>query len=532
MSLAELTQRGGRLFQAGRNRGRNRHLAVYLGLTALIAGAIVAAIASAISDWTALAGVAIMLMALSATWIAGGAATALVGMTQPAGPRAGLPGSDELDGWLPRGNTAILITLCNEPPMPLARYLFDLQRGLGRIGLGAKTQIFVLSDTSGATRIAAEEAALAPLLASGGLSYRRRAENTGRKPGNIADWLAVSGDRYDFMVVLDTDSRMSAGRFRTLMHRIEGRPRTGLLQAGMRLVPGTTKFSRHQRVSSRLLSPNFGRGLAAWAGASGNYWGHNAIMRISAFDAAVTLPCLSGSAPLGGPPLSHDFIEAAWIRRAGWDVELDPDPTGSAEDGPQTLAEFHSRDRRWCQGNLQHLRLLAEPGLNPVSRLHLASGIISYLAAPIWLILVVLIATGRVSIAGIVPALLVVAVLLVPKLCALAGWLKRAQTKARRRVILRASASELGLSTLLAPMVMVQQTGAVLSVLMGRDCGWKSSQTQRWEVPRGLPEVLVGLSVIALAIGVGPATAAWWLLPIALPLVAAPVLIRALDASV
>jgi membrane glycosyltransferase len=526
MSLAEFTLRSGRLFRTHGNRRGNRQLAAYLGLTALIAGGLITAIAAAISDWTALAGVAIILMALSAIWIAGGAATALLGITQTARPSVA-----PVDGWRPRGSTAILITLCDEPPIPLALYLSDLGRGLGRLGLGDETQVYVLSDTSGASRIAAEEAALGPLVTSGDVIYRRRASNTGRKPGNIADWLANWGEQHDFMVVLDTDSRMSAGRIRALIHRIEGHPRTGLLQAGMRLVPGRTRFGRHQRVSSRLLSPNFGRGLAAWAGVSGNYWGHNAIIRISAFDAAVALPCLSGSAPLGGPPLSHDFIEAAWIRRAGWEVELDPDPTGSAEDGPQTLTEFHARDRRWCQGNLQHLRLLAEPGLNPVSRLHLASGIISYLAAPIWLIVIVLITSGSVSVTGIFPVALVVAVLLIPKLCALAGWLKRAQTKARRRVILRASASELGLSTLLAPLVMVRQTGAVLSVLIGRDCGWKSGRTQRWHLPRGVPEAAVGLSVIVLAISVGSAAAAWWLLPVALPLVAAPVLIRTLDAG-
>lgn len=509
----------------GPARRRNLHLGAYIGLTLAIAGGLVAAIATAISEWSPLAGLAIVLMTLSAVWIAGGAATALVGMTQTPKTRA------ELDGWQPSTRTAILVTLCDEAPLPLADYLGDLQRGLRRLDLEASTQIYVLSDTSSPARISAETEALSALVASGDVIYRRRTDNAGRKPGNIADWLAKWGALHDFMLVLDTDSRMSAGRIRSLMHRIEAQPRTGLVQAGMRLVPGTTRFGRHQRVSSRLLSPNFGRGLAAWAGASGNYWGHNAIMRIAAFDAASQLPNLSGPAPFGGPPLSHDFIEAAWIRRAGWTVELDPDPTGSAEDGPQTMASFHARDRRWCQGNLQHLRLLAEPGLNPVSRLHLASGIISYLAAPIWLAVIVLIASGSVSVAGVFPVLLVAAVLLVPKLCALVGWMRRARTGQRRWVILRASASELVLSTLLAPLVMVRQTGAVASVLMGRDCGWKSGRAPRWQLPLGLPEATIGLSLIGLAVWTGPAAAAWWLLPVALPLVAAPGLIRALDAG-
>jgi membrane glycosyltransferase len=105
-------------------------------------------------------------------------------------------------------------------------------------------------------------------------------------------------------------------------------------------------------------------GFAAWTGDSGNYWGHNAIIRVAAFRAAAPAGA-SGRAPLGRSVLSHDFVEAAWIRRAGWAVALDPATAGSAEDAPQTLAAFHARDRRWCQGNLQHLRLLAEPGLTP-----------------------------------------------------------------------------------------------------------------------------------------------------------------------
>jgi membrane glycosyltransferase len=167
------------------------------------------------------------------------------------------------------------------------------------------------------------------------------------------------------------------------------------------------------------------RGFAAWSGRSGNYWGHNALIRIESFRAASRLPVLSGPAPFGGPLLSHDFVEAAWIRRAGWQVELDPDHRGSAEDAPQTLEEFHRRDRRWCQGNLQHLRLLAEPGLHPLSRFHMISGVFSYLAAPVWLSLMIMGATGAVEVDGAAPLLLVALLLMIPKICGLVSWLRR-----------------------------------------------------------------------------------------------------------
>jgi membrane glycosyltransferase len=295
-------------------------------------------------------------------------------------------------------------------------------------------------------------------------------------------------------------------------------------------VPGQSRFGRHQRLSARLLSPNFGRGMAAWSGESGNYWGHNAIMRVAAFRAAADLPILPGPAPLGGAPLSHDFVEAAWIRRAGWTVELDPETAGSAEDGPQTLAEFHKRDRRWCQGNLQHLRLIAEPGLYPLSRLHFASGIMGYLAAPIWLVLIGMIASGAVTVAGALPFALIAGVLILPKLCAMSGWMTRARTSARRRLVLRAGLAELALSTVIAPLVMVRQTGSVLSVLMGRDCGWKSSRASR-PLPRGVPEAGAGAALVALVALTGPAASLVWLMPVALPLLAAPVLVPMLDAG-
>jgi membrane glycosyltransferase len=508
-----------------RPAGRNWHLRAFAALTAILAGGIVAAVALAIPDWTIASGVMLGLAALSAVWISGGAATAVLGLMQPRIARAQPPAA-----WQPQGHTAILSTICGEPAGPVAAALADLRRGLDRLGLEQATEIFVLSDTSGEERIAAESAALDPLVAQGVVTYRRRATNTGRKPGNIADWLHAQGGRFAYMMVLDADSRMSAARIRAMIHRIEMRPGMGLLQSGMTLVPAQSRFGRHQRLSARLLSPNFGRGMAAWSGESGNYWGHNAIMRVAAFRAAADLPILPGPAPLGGAPLSHDFVEAAWIRRAGWTVELDPETAGSAEDGPQTLAEFHKRDRRWCQGNLQHLRLIAEPGLHPLSRLHFASGIMGYLAAPIWLVLIGMIASGAVTVAGALPFGLIAGVLILPKLCALGGWMARARTWARRRIVLRAGMGELLLSTVIAPLVMVRQTGSVLSVLMGRDCGWKSGRASR-PLPRGVPEAGAGAVLVALVALTAPAASLVWLLPVALPLLVAPLLVPMLDAG-
>ena len=524
MSVAEIIARADLTRTGKLDRPGVGWLVAQLVLTLFGAACISTIFAFSLVEWTGASLIALVLIGLGGIWISGGAATSVLGLLK----RRTAPISPPSD-WQPAEKTAVLVLLCGEDARPLAKYLSGLHRGLNDQGFGQAADIFVLSDTSDPDQIAAEETALSQLIEDGTVTYRRRAQNIGRKPGNIADWLASHSSEYAYMLVLDADSRMSEARIMNLIYRLESKPRLGLLQAGMTLLPGRSHFGRHQRVASRLLTQNFGRGLAAWSGEAGNYWGHNAIMRIAAFRSAAQLPILSGRAPFGGAPLSHDFIEAAWMRRAGWAIELDPETWGSAEDGPQTLAEFHKRDRRWCQGNLQHIRLITEPGLDIVSRLHLASGIASYLAAPVWLALVLLVATGAVRVEGALPYLVVTAIILLPKLCALGYWFARARTFSRRRLFLRASILELVLSTLIAPLMMLRQSGSVLSVLSGRDCGWKSPSLSRMRIWRGVPEVAFGAALVGLAFLTEPASSALWLLPVALPMLSAPILLGWLD---
>jgi hypothetical protein len=72
---------------------------------------------------------------------------------------------------------------------------------------------------------------------------------------------------------------------------------------------------------------------------------------------------VSGKPPFGGEIMSHDFVEAAFLRRAGWEVWMTTDLGGSFEEPPPTLLDHLIRDRRWCQGNLQHLRIVFAQGL-------------------------------------------------------------------------------------------------------------------------------------------------------------------------
>ncbi|MEM9788289.1 MAG: glucans biosynthesis glucosyltransferase MdoH [Pseudomonadota bacterium] len=501
-------------------------LQAFVVLHLCIALAVFGAFIVSVDHWNPAAVVVSLLIGINAVWISGGAATAILGLLSPSRQTPQPPAA-----WQPEKRTAILITLCGEAPEPVAHYLTSFARGLTRAGLQDHTEIFVLSDTSGDDRIGEEEAALSPLIAAGQITYRRRPVNTDKKPGNIADWLHDHGDDVAYMVVKDADSRMTAESIREMIWRMERQPKTGLLQAGIALIPSRTRFGRHQRIASRLMSRNFGRGFAAWSGNTANYWGHNAIIRVSAFRSAAKLPHLPGSAPLGGAILSHDFVEAAWMRREGWDIVLAPDIKGSAEDAPQTLGEFFRRDRRWCQGNLQHARLLAEPGLHGLSRFHFATGIFSYIAGPIWLLLVAALSVGAISVSGLAPVLLVAAALLAPKICALIDLMPRARTLSRRVVILRAALSELVISALIAPLVLLRHAAAVMSILMGRDCGWKSGRKARLQIPQGLAEGAVGVLIFGAAMTSGIAGAPW-LAVIYLPLLSAPVLVPVLNRSV
>ncbi|MEO1798463.1 MAG: glucans biosynthesis glucosyltransferase MdoH, partial [Pseudomonadota bacterium] len=469
----------------------------------------------------------VTLFALNTLWVAAAAVTALMGARdeEAAAARDRAP-----THWHPKDRAAVLYLICGEDPWEVAERIAAMATDLDRAGLGDVTDIWLLSDTP-EDKLDAEKVALATLTQRGAVRYRRRADNSRRKPGNLADWIETHGTHYETMLVMDADSTMTAARLRDLRYRMACAPGLGLLQSGIALRPAETRFGRLQRLSTRLTGPVFGRGLAAWSGSAGNYWGHNALIRVGAFRAVMHLPALSGPAPYGGDFLSHDFIEAAWLVRAGWAVEIAPDTRGSSEEAPGDLRSFHRRDRRWCQGNLQHLRAIAAPGLSAVSRLHLALGIQSYLSSPIWLTIILLFLLAGMA-PGAVPVLSgALALLLVPKVAALARFWQRTRLRGRRRVFLRATGAELLLSTLVSPLVMVRQSLAVASVVAGQDSGWKRpGKRAPVALPPGTVEAAVGLALVLIVLLWGEtAGQALWLTLICGPLLAAPWLVPWLD---
>ncbi len=220
------------------------------------------------------------------------------------------------------------------------------------------------------------------------LFYRRRPLNTERKAGNIADWVRRWGGAYPQFLILDADSVMTGDSLVRLAAAMAAHPAVGLIQTLPTIANGNSLFARMQQFAGRVYGPVIAHGIAWWHGAEGNYWGHNAMIRTAAFAGQAGLPTLRGRKPFGGHILSHDFVEAALMRRGGWAVHMVPGLPGSYEESPPSLPDLAVRDRRWCQGNLQHIAVLPTRGLHWVSRMHLLTGIGSYITAPMWLLFI------------------------------------------------------------------------------------------------------------------------------------------------
>ncbi len=391
----------------------------------------------------------------------------------------------------PRGRpsrTALLLPVCNEPTETIAAAVRVMTEALDA---GDRIAMFVLSDTTDPALAAREAAAFAPRAWSRSgveIRYRRRLANTGRKAGNIADFCRHHAHAFEFAIILDADSLMTADALRGLVAAMRDDPRAALIQSVSYPIGGATLFARMQQFSARLNTPLSVAGQHVWQGARGTYWGHNAIVRLAPFVAHATLPVLSGRPPLGGEILCHDTIEAALLLRAGWELKLAPQLVGSYETTPGNLVDHLARERRWCQGNLQHLRLLAEPGYRPESRFHIGVGIAYYLASPLGLLLSALLlahgggspgAAADRSPGGSAALLIGLTVLLVfgPRLLALVQALgdgERARGFGGRIRLVASVLAEQVAGTLLAPVIACSVTGFVFATFAGRVVTWRT----------------------------------------------------------
>jgi membrane glycosyltransferase len=443
----------------------------------------------------------------------------------------------------PTQRTALLMPLYNEDARAAFGRLALIDGSLARLGVSDAFDIFVLSDSTKAEAADQEHQAYLGFRAHAHsrVFYRRRETNIERKCGNLAEWTHRFGGAYPFMLVLDADSTMAGETILRMVDAMERNPGIGLLQTTPTIIKGQTLFARVSQFSVRLYGRVAAAGLAWWAGSEASYWGHNAILRTEAFAAAAHLPILEGREPFGGAILSHDTVEAALLRRAGWAVHVTAALDGSCEETPATMLDFIQRDHRWCQGNMQHLGLLKTRSMTVMNRVQMAMGFMAYFSSPLWLASLV---AGMIiqlqypvdwasfgyllkpEFSPFMLATLLSGMLLIgPKV--MGGLLVMSRPRERRafgggKRIAKGMAMEILLSALIAPIMMVANTKAIILIASGHDAGWKAQdrdadgvswkdafRAMRWQMAVGL------LFCVGLAVRPDLIT---WFAPVVLPL--------------
>jgi len=472
------------------------------------------------------------------------------------------------------GRTAVVMPARNEDPVHAMEGLAAMAAALRSTGSGHAFDLHFLSDTTDPGIAAQEEEIWRDLrrrwtrahggeLGAPSLFYRRRSDNTGRKPGNIRAFCREHGADYRYLVVLDADSWMAGPTLVTLVRTMEANPGAGLIQTVPLPTGQATLFGRLLQFAGALYGPMLARGYSFWQADSANYWGHNAILRLAPFFQHGHLPVLPGGPPLGGEILSHDFVEGALLRRAGWTCYLLTELGGSHEGLPGNLVDFAQRDRRWAQGSLQHLRLLLAPGFRPISRLHFVTGAMGYLSSVFWFFLL-LAGTVYVGLAewekpvasfagtggwqsvaltdagwervdagvrsgwqvpeallppGGMPGSLLVAtgiLLFLPRVLAvLAGWVRGSHGFGGRLSLAGSALLETGFTVVMAPVLMWSHTRFVGGILAGRTVRWEVQDREgrevgwgeSWQWARGA--TLLGVTWSAAALAVSPFFTLW-----------------------
>ena len=432
--------------------------------------------------------------------------------------------------------TALLVCIRNEDTRRLQRNLEWMLDGLVATGHARAFHLYMLSDSDEPAIADAEAETAASLSARFGASvqvtYRRREHSTGFKAGNIRDFCERWGSRYPFAIVLDADSVMTAQSMLRLVRIMQARPHLGIVQTLVTGLPSASPFARVFQFGMRLGMRSYTLGSASWQGDCGPYWGHNAILRVAPFTAHCHLPVVPGGPPLGGHVLSHDQVEAVLMRRAGYDVRVLPLEDGSWEENPPNLPEFIRRDLRWCQGNMQYLRLLGLRGLLPVSRIQLVLAIAMYLGSLAWLGMMFAGLVRQLPLrpdTGLMLFAAILAMTFAPKLATLSNVLFRRRLRnafGGTARVLYSAFIELLLTTLLAPVSAVAISIFLLGLPFGRRVGWTSQQRDAEGMALSVavrclwPQALVGVTLAGATLWVAPG-AFWYGLPIYLGLLLA-----------
>jgi len=493
----------------------------------------------------------LVLFAILFCWVSAGFWTAVMGFVVQLIGGDGYAISRTSAGDAPideQARTAIVMPICNEDVSRVFAGLRATFESLAKTGELRHFDFFILSDSSDLdNRVAERHAWLALCRAVSGFGrvfYRWRQHRIKRKSGNVADFCRRWGANYRYMVILDADSVMSGDCLATLVRLMEANPGAGIIQTAPRAAGRDTLYARMQQFASRVYGPLFTAGLHFWQLGESHYWGHNAIIRVAPFIKHCALGRLPGRGTLSGEILSHDFVEAALMRRAGWAVWLAYDLSGSYEEMPPNLVDELKRDRRWCHGNLINFRLFLADGLHPAHRAVFVTGVMAYGSALLWF-LFLLLSTALLAVHTLVEPQYFVApkqlfpiwpewhveraltlwsvtatLLFLPKILSVVLiWINGAGAFGGRTRLTLSVMLEALSSMLLAPVRMLFHTEFVITALAGLRAQWKSppredtETTWRDALNRHGVHTLLGVVWAAGVYWLNPSFL-WWLLPV------------------
>ena len=490
----------------------------------------------------------IALFALLSAWVVTGFMTAMMGFwVLVRGDKHSLSAKQVAHHTLDDSTrTAIIMPICNEDVRTVFAGLRATCESVALTGHTQAFDVFVLSDSNDAAIIRAERAAWEDLRTQLArhpeqpqieLYYRLRKRRTDRKAGNVADFCRRWGKDYRYMVVLDADSVMSGDCLVSMVKLMEANPTAGIIQTATQAIGHITLHARAQQFASRVTGRLFTLGMQFWQMGESHYWGHNAIIRVEPFMQHCALAHIEGTGGMSGSILSHDFVEAALMRRAGFHVWLVADLVGSYEQQPPDLLAELQRDRRWCQGNLQNARLIAEPGIHAVHRSMFGTGAMAYLSAPLWLCFMTLgtalwlTGSPMVTDWALLPTELMslwawtLCMLFLPRILGLAAVIINGQQAAYGGTasLLRSALLETLIALLQAPIRMLAHSLFVVVALTGLKLEWKSPPREAAAVPwafalRQLAPMSAIIVVLAAGIALIDVSALAWLLPVGLPL--------------
>ena len=491
------------------------------------------------------------LYGLLSGWVVTGFVTALMGFyVSVRGDKHALSAKQVANHPMnPEARTAIIMPICNEDVATVFAGLRATCESVANTGHAQQFDVFVLSDSYNPEIAKAERAAWEDLRAALAehpnqpqveVYYRLRTRRTHRKAGNVADFCRRWGKDYRYMVVLDADSVMSGDCLTSMVKLMEANPSAGIIQTATQAIGHVTLHARAQQFASRVTGRLFTLGMQFWQLGESHYWGHNAIIRVEPFMKHCALAPIKGTGGMSGGIMSHDFVEAALMRRAGYHVWLVSDLVGSYEQQPPDLLAELQRDRRWCQGNLQNARLMAEPGIAPVHRAMFVTGTMAYVSAPLWLAFLTLGTALWLTGSSLVEHWMVMpmelaglwlwtlCLLFLPRILGLTAVLMRGEQKQYGGVasLLKSAVLESAMAIVQAPVRMLAHSLFVVVALTGIKLDWKSPPREAAAVPwREAAARLLPMSGIVAALGVAvaliDASALVWLMPVALPLLLA-----------